>query len=473
MGAEEEALLASEIARARAFADLLATQVSPKSTRPITANPPSIEQIQQIAKEQNATLVEYWVVENESIAQNKQQNQESKIYIWVIHPSGTIDFRSINFDSVDLKFADKSLNEIVNEARQHMGLSGIGTRGNGVEQPFQAGDLVIIKTEHPKWAREVVRVYPESNFVEVRFVNNPEAPLRKVSINKLERASSVKLQKLHELLIEPVTELLPTNPEAHIIFIPHQELFLLPFPALQNQQGQYLIDKHTILTSPAIQVLESTHKRRQQVPGEAQEILVVGNPSPMPKNFTSLEGTKKEAEVVAQRLQTQAFIGEEATEKNIRQKLAQAKLIHLATHGQFDSENPLQGAIALAPSADGYDGLLTAEKILNLDYLLNAELNAELVVLSACNTGRGKISGDGVIGLSRSWMVTGVPSMIVSLWQVPDEEATPLLMEKFYEEYNKENSDKAQALREAMLTTKAQYPDPKNWAAFTLIGEAE
>ena len=480
LGAEEEALLASEIARARAFADLLATQVSPKSTRPITANPPSIEQIQQIAKEQNATLVEYWVVEDKSIAQNKA----SKIYIWVIQPSGKIDFRSINFDSVDLKFADKSLNEIVNESRQHL-LSAVTqtrqrplvadteTQGNAVEPTFKPGDLVRIKKEPREWGiREVVSVYPESNSVEVRFVNDPEASLRKVSTSELERASSsiyFRLQKFHELLIKPIAELLPTNPETHVIFIPHKELFLLPFPALQDQQEQYLIDKHTILTSPAIQVLESTHKRRQHVPGEAQEILVVGNPSPMPKNLASIEGTKKEAEVVAQRLQTQAFIGEEATEKNIRQKLAQAKLIHLATHGQFDSENPLQGAIALAPSADGYDGLLTAEKILNLDYLLNAEL----VVLSACNTGRGKISGDGVIGLSRSWMVTGVPSMIISLWQVPDEEATPSLMDKFYEEYNKENSDKAQALRKAMLTTKAQYPDPKNWAAFILIGEAE
>jgi CHAT domain-containing protein len=187
----------------------------------------------------------------------------------------------------------------------------------------------------------------------------------------------------------------------------------------------------------------------------------------MPGDFKPIKGSEEEAKAVAKRLKTQAIIGQEATEKNIRQKLSQARLIHLATHGKFDDRNPLQGAIALAPSNE-YDGLLTAEKILNLGY----QINAELVVLSACDTGQGKISGDGVIGLSRSWMAAGVPSIIVSLWQVPDENATPLLMDKFYEKYHENNSDKAKALRKAMQTTKSQYPEPKNWTAFTLIGEA-
>jgi hypothetical protein len=323
-----------------------------------------------------------------------------------------------------------------------------------------------------EYLREVVNVYPERNFATVRFVNEPDSPSREVSISELIRVFAPinkRLQQFYQLLIDPIAELLPTNPEAKIIFIPHQELFLLPFPALQGEQGKYLIEQHTISTSPAIQILESTHQRREQIRGKAKEVIVVGNPSPMPGNFAPIEGTEKEAKAVAKKLRVRPFIGAEATEKNIRQKLSQAKLIHFATHGTFNNQDPLQGVIALAPSADGYDGMLTAEKVLNLNYLLNAEL----VVLSACDTGRGKISGDGVIGLSRSWMVAGVSSMIVSLWQVPDVEATPLLMEKFYEKYTKEKSNKAQALRQAMLITKSKYPKPKDWAAFTLIGETE
>lgn len=99
------------------------------------------------------------------------------------------------------------------------------------------------------------------------------------------------------------------------------------------------------------------------------------------------------------------------------------------------------------------------------------KLNAELVVLSACNTGRGRITGDGVIGLSRALISAGVPSVLVSLWQVPDA-PTASLMTEFYQNLQK-NPDKAQALRQAMLTTMQQNPNPKNWAAFTLIGEAQ
>ena len=98
-------------------------------------------------------------------------------------------------------------------------------------------------------------------------------------------------------------------------------------------------------------------------------------------------------------------------------------------------------------------------------------LNAELVVLSACNTGQGRITGDGVIGLSRFLISAGVPSVIVSLWTVPDA-PTVSLMQEFYQNLQN-NPDKAQALRQAMLTTRAKPPHPRDWAAFTLIGEAE
>jgi CHAT domain-containing protein len=146
-------------------------------------------------------------------------------------------------------------------------------------------------------------------------------------------------------------------------------------------------------------------------------------------------------------------------------------LIHLATHGLLDYGTPeetgirdVPGAIALAPDATN-DGLLTSAEILTM------QLQAELVVLSACDTGRGTITGDGVIGLSRSLMQAGVPSVVVSLWSVPDD-STEFLMKEFYA--NLDEMDKAQALRQAMLTTMQQsdYATPLDWAAFTLIGEA-
>ena len=119
------------------------------------------------------------------------------------------------------------------------------------------------------------------------------------------------------------------------------------------------------------------------------------------------------------------------------------------------------GALALTPG-NGEDGLLTAAEILEMD------LQAELAVLSACDTGRGRITGDGVVGLSRALITAGVPSVIVSLWAVPDA-PTAALMTEFYRQLQP-GQTKAQALRQAMLVTLETHPEPINWAAFTLMG---
>jgi CHAT domain-containing protein len=246
--------------------------------------------------------------------------------------------------------------------------------------------------------------------------------------------------------------------------------------------GKYLIEKHTVLTAPAIQVLQLTNQQRKQVSGD--KVLVVGNPimpsivvqvGEKPEQLEALPGAEKEALAIAKLLKTKAITGKEATKRAIVQTMLKSRIIHLATHGLLNDfkGSGVPGAIALAPDPassskeqqSGINGLLTADEILDL------KLNAELVVLSACDTGRGTITGDGVIGLSRSLITAGVSSVIVSLWPVPDA-PTALLMTEFYQNLQK-NPDKAQALRQAMLSTMKQYPEPKNWAAFTLIGEAK
>lgn len=205
----------------------------------------------------------------------------------------------------------------------------------------------------------------------------------------------------------------------------------------------------------------------------------------MPTNLTTLSGepiqldplpnSEIEAIEIAQLLNTQPLIGSQATKTTVMQRIENARIIHLATHGLLEDFRGfgVPGAIALAPDSlskggtgggEAGNGLLTAEEILNLN------LSAELVVLSACDTGRGRITGDGVIGLSRSLISAGVPSVIVSLWAVPDA-PTADLMTEFYQNLQK-NPDKAQALRQAMLTMMKQNPNPRAWAAFTVVGEA-
>jgi CHAT domain-containing protein len=431
-----DALEIAERGRARAFVELLASRLAPSASVPTTINPPNIQQIQQIAKEQNATIVEYSTIRNEAL------------YIWVIKPNGEITFRS-----VDIKSLNINLPEVTERARVS---AALGTRGLN-DQDTAIAEMI-------RGTREALGV---SGDTANKQTANPPA-----STPANSRIIYPKLQQSYQLLIQPIADLLPTDPNAPVIFIPHQSLFLVPFVALQDPTGQYLIEKHTILTAPAIQILQFTHQSRQKVRQlSLQNNLVVGNPTmpkigTPPRQLLALPGSEREAITIAQLLNTKPITGSQATKASIVQQMLKARIIHLATHGLLNEvkRGDLPGAIALGPSGND-DGLLTSSEILDL------KLNAELVVLSACNTGRGKLTGDGVLGLSGALISAGVPSIIVSLWLVPDA-ATAELMAEFYRQLQL-NPNKAQALRQAMLITMKMHPNPQDWGAFTLIGEAE
>lgn len=436
----DRALEIAERGRARVFVELLARRLATtarqnSATLPALA-PLTLEEIKQIARTQKATLVEYSLLPENAKVQTKPRSQESELFIWVVKPTGEVALRRADLKSLR---QSQETGERIDSLVQNLVLStreSIGARG-------------------------------------LTVVQRPGTQQRQ------EERKSDRLQQLHKLLIEPIADLLPTDPKERVIFIPQGSLFLVPFAALQDKTGKYLIEQHTILTAPAIQVLQLTHQQQERLGGQSfatlqgKDVLVVGNPT-MPKisltpgeppqQLPSLPGAEREALEIATLLKTQAITGDQASKVALLPQLPQARLVHLATHGILDDIRGLGSAIALAPSGND-NGLLTAEEILNL------KLNAELVVLSACDTGRGRITGDGVVGLSRSLIAAGVPSVIVSLWSVPDT-PTASLMTAYYQNLQN-NLDKAQALRNAMLTTLKQYPNPINWAAFVLIGEAE
>jgi len=498
----DEALEIAERGRARAFVELLAKRLSNTSDVPSGMEPPSLAHIQNIARMQNATLVEYSII-------GSRIREKSTLYIWVVQPTGSIHARQ-----VDLSILSLPLNELIPETRQSLGVRNRGSHPQPAPRQrlaFAPGNWVRLHSDAPDsepW--EVVKVNSQSGTLSLTQSSFPqgvtiERPASDVAAKvETRRAKNLRLQQLHQVLIDPIADLLPADPSARVIFMPQRELFLVPFPALQDAQGTYLIEQHTILTAPAIQVLDLTRQRRQRLAANTphsssvfrppssilpspssilpspssvlpspSDLLIVGNPT-MPKiagvlgeppqPLTALPHAEQEAREIAQLLQTTALTGNQVTKAAVLAKLPAARAIHLATHGLLDDRRGLGSAIALAPAA-GDDGLLTAEEILDLN------LKAELVVLSACNTGKGRITGDGVIGLSRALIHAGVPSVIVSLWTVPDA-PTASLMTAFYENLQ-QSGDKAQALRQAMLTTMQHHPDPRDWAAFTLIGEAE
>jgi CHAT domain-containing protein/uncharacterized protein HemY len=432
-----EALELSERGRARAFVELLAARLTPSASAQTTINPPNIQQIQQIAKEQNATIVEYLIT-----------NWNYDLYIWVIKPTGEISFRSVNLQSLHINLKEATERTRVTAAT-----------GRGLNEKDTA-------------FAEMIRGTRDSLGTSENNLSNQQATNRPHSTPSNSQTANPKLQQLYQLLIKPIADLLPTDPNAPVIFIPHQSIFLVPFATLQNAQGQYLIEKHTIIIAPAIQILQLTHQSRQKNRQTSpQNILVVGNPTMPkignpPKQLPPLPGSEQEAQIIAKLLNTQAIIGPQATKTSIVKQMLNARIIHLATHGLLNEvkRRDIPGAIALAPSGND-DGLLTSSEILDL------KLNAELVVLSACNTGRGTLTGDGVIGLSRALITAGVPSILTSLWYVPDAPTAELMVE-FYGQLQ-QNPNKARALRQAMLITMKKHPEPRDWAAFTLIGEAE
>jgi CHAT domain-containing protein len=464
------ALEISERGRARAFIDLLQkNQGNNVDSLNNLHNYINFEKIKAIAKQQQAWIVEYSLI-----------TPSSELFIWVINPQGEVNFRRIGLENVEGK-TENLLEKLVIDNLELI-VNNI-TRGDGNQKKLipKKGDRVFLRKFKNRTKKNAYKVADVDLQNQTAVLCNetwescqyPQilsfSEIYQVAANA--DVINGKLQKLYDILIKPITNLLPDDAQKKVIFIPHQELFSVPFPALQNPQGKYLIENHTIVTAPSIQVLDLTHKQRQktkQNPGS--DILVIGNPimpkisygqNEPPRSLSNLPNSEKEAKTIANLLNTQALIGSQAPKNTVLNKMKNAKIIHLATHGLLGdyAGDGIPGAIALT------EELLTASEIFNL------KLPAELVVLSACNTGQGKITGDGVMGLSRSFISAGVPSLVVSLWPV-DDEMTSKLMTKFYQEML-QTKDKAQALRQAILTTMQQKPEPYYWAAFTLVGEAE
>jgi CHAT domain-containing protein/uncharacterized protein HemY len=187
------------------------------------------------------------------------------------------------------------------------------------------------------------------------------------------------------------------------------------------------------------------------------------------RRLPRLQGTSEEVSRIVSRYQpseVKIYRGEEANEQNVKNNplVESARRLHLAAHGLVDERQPELSGLSLTPTGQGDDGLLQVYEIFNLS------LRADLVVLSACDTGLGKlVNGEGLVGLTRAFLYAGAPSVVVSLWRVRDD-TVPELMVGFYE--GLERLDKAEALRQAKLAMirKGENAHPYHWAPFILVG---
>lgn len=280
--------------------------------------------------------------------------------------------------------------------------------------------------------------------------------------NALERVDSDAWQavasRLYRRLWQPLEALL--GPAQRVVVVAHGALHYLPFAALRDADGKLLVERYGLRFLPSASVLKFL---RSAPGGAAASLLALGNPD-LGDPKLDLKFAADEASAVSRLFpDARLLLRQEASETNFRKAGSAFRQLHIASHGSFRADAPLASGLHLARDADN-DGVLTVGELYSM------RLNADLVTLSACETGLGKIvNGDDIVGLARGFLYAGTRSIVASLWSVEDR-ATSELIQAFYR--NLAGMDKLEALREAQLATRRSFAHPFFWAAFQLTGEA-
>jgi CHAT domain-containing protein len=294
---------------------------------------------------------------------------------------------------------------------------------------------------------------------------------------------------LYDLLIAPLRSALPRTPGALLTIVPHGPLHRLSFAGLAAPGGRYLVEDFRIHYAPSIGVLRASAPPRPS--SAASRVVVVSNPR-LPADLARrsdlppLPGALAEGRAVAReigKLSVVSLTGQSASEARVRQEVPPADVLHFATHGVVRDDSPFESFLALASdhthdSRD--DGRLTTAEVYDL------RLDADMVVLSACRSASGPVTGDGVMGLTRAFTYAGAPSVVASLWDLPDE-AARVVIPRFYRVW-RAGGARADALRLAQIQLlralraglvavdtpagRLALPEhPAIWAGLVLLGQ--
>ena len=298
-------------------------------------------------------------------------------------------------------------------------------------------------------------------------------------------------QELYELLLKPGL----TDGIKNLIIIPDDILNLLPFETLltADQNGDWLIKKYTVYYAPSLSSLRELahHQNRKNRPKPQHNLLAVGDPyygdleekypelstKAIFQDFYSLTDLKfyrlryshEEVRRISSLIPRSTVLEREKASEDLVKSanLADYKIIHFAAHGLIDDQKPARSAIILTLDNDpAEDGFLQMREVFNL------KLNADLVVLSSCQTGLGQfIKGEGIEGISRAFFYAGSSSVVMSLWTINDQ-VSAQFMERFYY-HLKSTENLAEALRQVKLEMieSGIVSHPYYWAGFILSGD--
>ena len=285
-------------------------------------------------------------------------------------------------------------------------------------------------------------------------------------------------KELYRMLIASLAKHLKNRD--NLIIVPDGVLWELPFQTLIYAENKHLIEDFTISFAPSLSVLREMSKAKTSTlpmnllafgnPFLTNEAITVGANRSRNLKLNPLPDAEKEILKIGAfygKSRSNLFIGKKATEEIFKSQAANFRSLHFATHAIADNENPMYSFLVFSQEAGAKDdGILEAWEIMQLN------LKADLAVLSACETGRGRLGeGEGIIGLSWAFFVAGVPTTVVSGWKVNSNSTADLMIE-FYRNL-RQNPTKSKAFQTAMiLMLKNKKTNlPFHWAGFALIGK--
>ncbi len=283
-------------------------------------------------------------------------------------------------------------------------------------------------------------------------------------------------QDLYKILIAPVESRNLLDKGKTICIVPDKALSYVPFNALVSPAtNKPLINDYRLVFAPSSTIFLVCSEWAQRRGGNIEErLLSVGNPSFDHQVFLNLPDSEREANGIADYYRNPTvLIGQDAREAAIKRSLERFDVIHLATHYAVDDRSPMNSKLALAEEpfepgqAEQQDGKLSGQEIFQ-----KRPLQARLVALSACNSGVERYyNGEGMIGMSRTFIASGVPLVVASLWKV-DSKAASELMINFHKYRKREGRPTAEALRLAQsdMIKSQSFQHPKYWASFIAIG---
>ena len=490
LGQNDVALFASELGRAKTFVDSMQRRSDGKSqfatdlSKLIDDNACLNSSIVSVLYDHsmdltcqlNSTLVVYSLIELPNML---GRGREQWVYMWVLSPhphEDKVPFakRLLVKDGVtEFQLDDDTLSTLRRDlgvVHETLKISSNKCDGNR--------DIKIIKTKKPK--------APQSTSIKnsPNVLSDGSETYETDSLDKFteDTHSTDRLIMLYNLLIDPIKQFLPsesTENPSRLIFIPYGIIFNVPFAALRKD-NHYLVEHYILSQIPALTILDILLQKLKNSQHHSTEALIAANPIMPNKMIDQLPGAEEEGRALHKILGGKLLLKEEATKEAIQALLPTSSVIHLATHAtladsiaehlqleeitdaEIEGDYSIKGAIVLSKSSPSCSGILTSSEVLNIS------LSCELMTLSCCRTGCGKVTGDGILGLSRAVLVAGANCLIATLWAIEDD-STSKLMHTFYS-YYKDTRNASEALRAAMLILLREGHAVSHWAAFCVSG---